>query len=155
MKELNVPASMDFWKPVYDWLSAVILPWGCKEQTMRQIGIAVEELFTNIASYAYERDGKRETEGNEEAGGLRELPSSKRRILVEAQVGGSPPKVSVRLTDWGAPFDPFQRKDPDFQIPFDERPVGGLGIYMVKQFMDNVKYERLDGCNRITVEKNL
>ena len=70
-------------------------------------------------------------------------------------MGGSPPKVSVRLTDWGAPFDPFQRKDPDFQIPFDERPVGGLGIYMVKQFMDNVKYVRLDGCNRITVEKNL
>lgn len=155
MKELSVPASMDFWETVYDWLLGVIMPWGCEEQTFRQIGIAVEELFTNIVSYAYENHERAESEESENTEGQRELSLSEKRILVEAQVDGSPLRVTIRLTDRGTPFDPFQRKDPDFQIPFDERPVGGLGIYMVKQFMDHVKYERLDGCNRITVEKCL
>lgn len=144
METIRVPARIEFWDSVYGMIRSALLPWGCEEQILEQIEIAVEELFTNIVSYGYVKNSENE-----------QKTSPKGEVVVEAEVSGDPPKATVRLIDWGVSFNPLKKADPDFQIPFDERPIGGLGIYMVKKFMDQAEYERRGDCNVITVEKQL
>lgn len=135
MKKIHVPARIESWKLVCDEIFSELRQWECGEETMERIGIAVEELFTNIVSYAYQKPGG--------------------QVMVEITVKDSPSRAVIRLTDEGREYDPFARPDPDFKIPFEERPIGGLGIYMVKKFMDRTVYERQNGCNVVTVEKCL
>ena len=135
MKNIRVPARIECWKFVYDGICSELREWGCGEETLEKIGIAVEELFTNIVNYAYQKpDGQ---------------------VMVEIFVKESPIRAVICLTDEGGEFNPLSRPDPDFKVPFEERPIGGLGIYMVKKFMDRVVYERRNGCNVVTVEKRL
>ena len=63
--------------------------------------------------------------------------------------------ILLRLTDRGRPFDPLAHEDPDVTLGVDERPIGGLGIYMVKRLMDDVSYARVDGANVLTMRKAL
>ena len=62
--------------------------------------------------------------------------------------------ISIRFEDQGTPYDPLQNEDPDITLSADERPIGGLGIYMVKKSMDDVSYEYKDGKNILTIKKN-
>ncbi len=135
MGEICVPARIESWNTVYEMICAKLRPCGCREEILEKIGIAVEELFTNIVSYAYEEPGG--------------------QVWVETKVAKDPLRAVIHLTDKGRDFDPFSKADPDFGVPFEKRPVGGLGIYMVKRFMDRAEYERRDGCNIVTVEKRL
>lgn len=63
--------------------------------------------------------------------------------------------LDVLIADDGIPFDPLARADPDTGAPLDARPVGGLGIYLVRQLMDSVSYERGDGVNRLRLKKGI
>ena len=63
--------------------------------------------------------------------------------------------ISVRFIDSGQPYDPLQKPDPDITAGLEDRPIGGLGIFMVKQSMDGMTYERKDGCNILTIQKRL
>ena len=63
--------------------------------------------------------------------------------------------LTVRFHDGGVPFNPLEREFPDFSIPMEERKIGGLGIFMVIQYMDDVAYEHTGGENLLTVRKNL
>ena len=103
----------------------------CPMKAAMQISIAVEEIFVNIASYAYP-DG---------AGSM--------TLGVSAEDG----TALIRFTDEGIPFDPLARKDPDITLSADERAVGGLGIYMVRQSMDQTDYRRENGKNIFTITK--
>ena len=100
-----------------------------------QLQIAVEELFVNIASYAY-------APGHGDA-------------VIGCQVEKNPPSITVQLRDWGKPFDPLAKKDADVTLSAEDRDIGGLGIYMVKNSMDAVDYKREDGQNVLTIRKNL
>ena len=100
-----------------------------------QIDVAVEEIFVNIASYAY-------APGVGEAG-------------IGIEIGGEPRCARIRFSDSGVPYDPLQRADPDITLPAEEREVGGLGIYMVKKTMDTVSYEHRDGQNLLAMEKRI
>ena len=64
-----------------------------------------------------------------------------------------PTGVAITFTDSGTPFDPLKQKDPDVSLTAEERRIGGLGIYMVKKTMDDVKYEYRDGQNHLTIIK--
>ena len=136
MGTMTVPASMKYLDQVMAEVEEVLMRAGCGEDDKRLIEISVEELFTNIASYAY--DGR---EGQvwiwwdirEDEPGLRE--------------------AAFGFKDQGMPYNPFARKDPDLELPIEERPVGGLGIYMTKKFMDCVKYEFVNGMNVTEVRK--
>ena len=108
---------------------------GCPIKTQMQINIAVEEIFVNIASYAY-------APGTGEA-------------TVCLSIGGEPRRATVTFLDSGVPFDPLAKADPDVSLPAAEREIGGLGIYMTKQMMDEVFYEYRDGHNVLTLRKNL
>ena len=101
---------------------------------MAQVDMAVEEIFVNIARYAYQP-------GTGEAGDqLRPPPASRS-------------SVTVRFADSGRPYDPLRRADPDITLSAEERAVGGLGILMVKKLMDETAYEYVDGKNVLTIKK--
>ncbi len=140
MESRTVPASMEYLDEVMAPLDALLCEEGCPEADRHLIEVSVEELFTNIASYAYGSDG----------GSLR-LDYEIRKA--QAAGGRTGKTVWLRFSDRGIPYDPFARKDPDIRLPIEERPVGGLGVYMVKQFMDEVSYTWEDGCNVTVIMK--
>ncbi len=105
----------------------------CPIKTQMQIDLAIEEIFVNIAQYAYAPET-----------GEAEIAASVR-----------PGEVTLRFTDGGVPYDPLARLDPDVTLPADEREIGGLGIYMTKKVMDELHYERRDGKNILTMKKKL
>lgn len=107
---------------------------GCSMKAQMQIDVAVEEIFVNIASYAY---------GGKE--GLAE-------IFFDID---SDKKVNITFVDSGVPYDPLKKDDPDVTLSADERQIGGLGIFMVKKTMDDMVYEYKDGKNRLTLIKSL
>ncbi|MBO4348644.1 MAG: SpoIIE family protein phosphatase, partial [Candidatus Methanomethylophilaceae archaeon] len=105
---------------------------GCGMKEQMAIDIAVEELFVNIAHYAYEHGGK---------------------AVVGMRFTEEPRAVEIAFRDTGMSFDPLDRDDPDITMPAEEREIGGLGIYMVKKSMDDVRYRRLDNVNELTIVK--
>lgn len=104
------------------------------EQPAMQLDLALDEAVTNVVLYAYPKG----TEGE---------------VTVAAKREGD--TLEVVLTDCGTPFDPTAQEDPDLTLSADERPIGGLGIFLVRQMMDTVRYERKDGKNILTLRKNL
>lgn len=132
--EKTVPARMEYMEELIRDVDRYMADRGCAG-IPGKIEIALEEIFTNIASYAY---GK-------EAGEL------SLNCLVERGTGN----LLLRFKDRGKPFNPLTREDPDLTLALEERPVGGLGIYMVKQFVDEADYEYRDGFNILTLRKRI
>ena len=107
----------------------------CPPKALMQITVAAEEVFVNIAHYAY----------TPEIG----------KAVVRVEVSGDPVTVSLTFIDHGVPYDPMVREDPDVTLSAEERQVGGLGIFLVKNTMDDVNYEYRDGQNILTLKKGL
>ena len=107
----------------------------CPMKTQIQLNVAAEEIFVNVAHYAY----------HPEIGIV--------EVCVEFEE--NPRRVHVTFIDSGRPFNPLDKPDPDITLSADEREIGGLGIYMVKNTMDDVIYEFSDGKNHLTMVKNL
>lgn len=97
------------------------------------LNLALEEAVVNVMSYAY--------------------PNSQGDVKVDIIIDDQ--KVVSILTDSGIPFDPTQKGDVDTTLPAEERPIGGLGIHLVKQIMDKVSYQYVDNQNILTLEKNI
>lgn len=98
-----------------------------------QISVCVEEIFTNIARYAY----------------------SEKEEDVTLGISYSDDELIMRFVDHGMPFDPLAKKDPDVTLSAEERDIGGLGIFIVKKTMDDVKYEYKNGKNVLTIRKKI
>ena len=94
---------------------------GCPANARKKVNLAVEEIFVNIAGYAYGSDGG----------------------TVSVEVAGSRTEIAVTFRDSGVPYDPLQKPDPDVTLSADQRQVGGLGIYLVKKNMDTVSYSSI------------
>ena len=107
----------------------------CPALTQIAIDVAVEEIFVNIASYAY----------SPEIG----------TVMIQVTVHEDPLSAKITLIDHGRPYNPLEKPDPDPTLTVRQRKKGGLGIYMVKQSMDKVNYEYRDGKNILTIEKIL
>lgn len=107
---------------------------GCSMKQQMQIQVAAEELFINVASYAYAPD--------------------KGSVTIDFSCDESG-LVSITFIDTGVPYDPTAKPDPDLMLSAAERPIGGLGILMVKKTMDSVFYKRENGCNVLTITKQL
>ena len=103
----------------------------CPMKAQMQINIALEELFVNIAHYAYP-DGEGEAE-----------------LLVDV----TPEYAEITLIDSGIPYDPLAKPDPDVTLSAEERSIGGLGIFMTKKMMDDIAYEYKDGKNILKITK--
>ena len=138
MRSAAVEASMEHLNRVMSVTEEILEQAGCGEDDRRLIGISVEELFTNIASYAY--------------------GESKGKVWLTWDIrraGEDRKEAVIRFQDEGFPYDPFEREDPDLNLPVEKRPVGGLGIFMVKQFMDDIGYEYKEGRNVTVIRKTI
>ncbi|WP_303790978.1 ATP-binding protein [Ruminococcus flavefaciens] len=135
MKELELEAKVENLPEVLSFIDEVLEGADCSMKIQMQIDIAVEEIFVNIANYAYSP----------------EIGTATVRIEVMAD----PPAVDITFIDGGVPYDPLAKADPDVTLSAEERQIGGLGIFMVKKSMDDVKYEYLDGHNILTLKKGL
>lgn len=125
---------------------------GCPLKIQMQIDIAVEELFVNIAHYAYAPeigDAEIIIETMETC----PLPDERRKDMTPEELEGLWAKVT--LSDSGRPFNPLAAEDPDISLPAHKRRIGGLGIFMVKKSMDHMFYEYKDGKNNISICKKL
>ena len=131
--ELIVEAKTEKLDEVIDFIDAFLEGMDCPMKTMTQIDVAVEEIFVNIAHYAYGA-----CEGD-----------AKIRITNDNGI------AEITFTDRGTPYDPLSRPDPDTTLSAEERQIGGLGIYIVKKTMDSVSYEYRDGCNVFTIRKTV
>ena len=134
-KELKLEAADENLARVLAFVDGELETLECPQQTQMKIDVAVEEIFVNIAHYAY----KPET-------GL---------ALIRIETQSDPKRVKITFRDWGVPYDPLAKPDPDVTLSAEERQIGGLGIYMVKKSMDDMKYEYVDGQNVLTLVKNL
>ena len=114
---------------VLSYVHSVIDKKISKKQSMK-LDVVIEELFVNIAKYAYDDAGD---------------------VLIEVLFDKN--KLIITFVDEGNPFNPLERDDPDTSLSSDERQIGGLGIYMVKKMMDKVKYEYKDNKNILIIEK--
>ena len=133
--ELDVEAVEDNLQEVKDFVESKLETADCSPKTSFHIEIALEEIFINIARYAY-------APGNG-------------RVTVRAELSDEPSAVTITFIDHGIPYDPLAKEDPDLTIPAEDRPVGGLGIFLTKKTMDEVSYEYKDGQNILTLKKNL
>ncbi len=141
MESKRWPAAMEYLDEAMQFIDERMEQSGFGEDARRHVAMAFEELFTNIASYAYETDG-----GTVEIGcGMKDAVGDGAEALAAALV--------IRFVDHGKPFDPFAAEDPDLTLPIEERPIGGLGIFMVKKFMDQVRYSREGDCNVTEIVK--
>jgi anti-sigma regulatory factor (Ser/Thr protein kinase) len=132
MKELQIEAKTEAWETVLEFITTELESVGCAELLQTQILIAAEEIFVNIAHYAY----------NPETGGA----------VIRICVGD---EVIIEFEDNGKPYNPLERADPDITLSAEEREVGGLGIFMVKDFMDTVKYRHEGNKNILIIKKTI
>ena len=140
MKRLQTEAKLDNLNEVLAFADGILEEAGCSMKDQTAIDIALEEMFVNVASYAYTDSG---------------VPESEQTAEVIMDVSGDPASVSITLIDGGIPFDPLAKEDPDTTLSAEERQIGGLGIYMVKQTMNRVEYRREDNKNIFTMEKTI
>ena len=130
---LRIPATPEGMDEVLDFVSSLLDAHGCTPRTRTQLRMAMEEVYVNVAHYAYpSQDGWAEIRGSVDNG-----------------------VATFRRIDGGTPFDPLAKPDPDVLLSGEERGIGGLGIYMVKSMVDEVEYVYRDGCNQLTLRKQL
>lgn len=133
MKELTIAATVENIEAVTAFVNQQLEELACPMKAQMQINIAIDELFSNIAHYSY----------NPEIG----------QATVRVEVMENPLAVSITFIDNGVPFDPLSKEDPDLTLSAEERQIGGLGIYMVKESMDEITYEYKDGQNILSIKK--
>jgi len=131
-KKLEIGANIDNLNKALEFINAELEQNGCPEDIQGKIEIAVEEVFMNIANYAYS-PGK----GN---------------AVIFVSVND---KAVIRFEDTGKPYNPLEKPEPDLDKPLMEREIGGLGVFLVKKLMDNVEYTRVDNKNVLVITKKM
>ncbi len=132
---IEVEATLEKLDTVLEFVEVNLEAMDCPMKVAMKIAVCVEELYVNIANYAY--DGQ----------------IGKCRIDIEYDEK-LPCRVRISLTDSGKYFNPLDKEAPDITLDVEEREIGGLGIFMVKNIMDNISYERKQENNIIIMEKN-
>lgn len=135
VQELTMDAKLENIEKVTAFVNEQLEMLGCPKKAQMQIDIAIDELFGNIAHYAY----------HPETG----------PVTVRVEVQETPLSVVITFIDNGVPYNPLAKEDPDISLSAEERQIGGLGIYMVKKIMDGISYEYKDGRNILKINKNI
>ena len=139
-KSITVDATIANVETVTNFVNAELEALDCPMKAQMQIDVAIDELFGNIAHYAYKCN-----ENGKPGQANVEVSASK----------DEPPHVVITFTDCGIPYNPLENEDPDVTLSAEERQIGGLGIFLVKKTMDDISYEYKDGKNILTIKKKL
>ena len=130
MNELSVEAKIENLNAVLDFVNGLLE--NCSPKIQNQIGIVVDEVFSNIAYYAYHP----------------EVGSATVRINIDAD-------ITIEFEDSGIAFNPLFAEEPDTTLSAEEREIGGLGLFILKRLMDSVEYRREGNKNILTIKKRL
>ncbi len=135
MKEINVEANVDNLYKVLGFIEQQLNGVNCDAKNQNRLLIAVEEIFINIAKYAY-KDGN----GS---------------IKVQVSFSANNSVITAVFIDSGIKYDPLAKEDPDIGLSASERPIGGLGIYITKKFVDEIFYDYKNNQNILTIKKQI
>lgn len=135
MKEITVDAMIENMNTVTAFVDDFLDQIACPMKSRIQINIVIDEIFGNICHYAYK--------------------DSVGAVTVRVESGNTPKAVFLTFTDNGIPYNLLDTEDPDITLSSEERKIGGLGIYLVKKNMDEMKYEYVNQQNRLWMEKRL
>ncbi len=133
--ELRIIASTEHLSQVTDFIEQHLDQVNCPPKIRMQVLMAVEEIYVNIAHYAY--------------------GSGQGDAILRTVLTSDPDAITITFADNGKPYNPLQQKDPDLTLPASRRPIGGLGIFLTKKFMDQLSYSYQDGQNIFTMTKRL
>ena len=134
-KEITVDATVKNLTVVNDFVEELLAGTDCSVKTKLKIDLVVEEIFVNIANYAYEASGG--------------------KVVVQGCIEENPCRIILRFMDTGIPYDPLQKDPPDLTLPPDKREIGGLGIFLIKENVDELSYHYKDGKNILTITKKI
>ena len=151
-KNIKILAVLDNLSKVLESVDAQLDAADCSPKIRMQIDIAVEELFVNIANYAYVPDTG-DADILIEITDSCPIPEDCQEDISDIDRSGN--WLRVTLSDSGTPFNPLLKEDPDVTLSAQDRRIGGLGIFMVKKSMDYMYYEFKDGKNNISICKKL
>ena len=134
----RIPASVDQLETVLGFVHAELARRLCPLKVQKQLDIAIEEMFVNVARYAYP-DAEEGHPG---------------QVKVTYTYSATPPAITVELDDTGVPYDPLKHEDPARPASADEAEIGGLGIMMTKRLVDDIGYRYEHGHNILTFSKS-
>ncbi len=133
--EIEIPAVVEKLPEVKTLIERGLRGTGCSNGTLKQIHVAAEEVFVNIAHYAY-------------------APGTGTAVI-RMELTESPLTAVITFTDRGIPYNPLENEDPEITLSVNQRKIGGLGIFLTKATMDSVEYARRDGQNILTIRKEI
>ena len=133
--EKTMQASLESIPEITGWVDQLLTKAGCTVKARRQIDVALDEILSNIARYAY--------------------PEKEGSMTVEIDMDEETGMLSLTFRDEGIPFDPLGKEEPDVTLGVRERAVGGLGIFLVKKMMDKVSYRREGKENILSLYKKV
>lgn len=133
-RSITLPNDIETIPQLADFIEGIATDLNIGMELTMSLNLAMEEAVVNVMSYAY-------PEGEQG------------QVRVDAE--GSDQWLQFVISDMGTPFDPTTQKDTDVTLSAEERPIGGLGIFLVRQIMDSIAYERKDGQNILTLRKNI
>jgi anti-sigma regulatory factor (Ser/Thr protein kinase) len=120
--------------PLNQGLTEVWQRHGLNAKVVRDLNLAIEEIVTNIISHAF---------------------SDNREHIIRVRLDVEPAEVRVEVEDDGRPFNPLEAPDADTTSPLEERPIGALGIHLVRKLTDGLDYKRQADKNLLTLKKKL
>ena len=133
MPKITLPAALENIETATDFINEQLEAAGCPMKAQMQLDVALDEMMSNVARYAY--------------------GPGTGDVTVSLEIADAPRRAVLTLTDGGVPYDPLKKEDPDVTLAADEREIGGLGIFIVKRTMDDMAYAYEDGKNIVTVVK--
>lgn len=134
-KEITVESLAENVEVVTEFVNNYLDRYSDNIRAKTQINVAIDELFSNIVKFAY----------SPEVG----------EAIIRIELREDPVSISISFIDHGKPFNPLELDNPDLDLSLDERKAGGLGIFIVRQSMDEISYEYKDGQNILTIRKKL
>lgn len=136
MKSITVEAKIENVDKVTEFVNEVLEEKECPLKVQMQLDVAIDEIFGNIAYYAYGKGS-----GN---------------ATIQIEMEDNPPKITLTFIDQGIPYNPLESQSiRSFSLDIEDREIGGLGIFLVKKTMDELSYEYVDGQNILTMKKEL
>ena len=135
MTNKTFPAKTESLPDILGFVEQTLEGLECPMKIQTAICVAIEEVFVNVAHYAY--------------------PEGEGDMALSIGFDDQSRAITFRMTDRGIPFDPLAKPDPDITLPAEQREIGGLGIFIVKKTMDTVCYDYTDGKNILTMRKKI
>ena len=133
--EMTQEADLDKWERVSTFIEKSLINTDCTLRDSHKLLVSAEEIYTNICKFAYTPD--------------------KGDVTVRVSLYKDPMAVHITFLDHGVPFNPLKKEDPDATLPAEDRKIGGLGLYLVKNLMDDLTYKYIDNTNILTLIKDI